>query len=105
MFEYALSFMIFLPILAGLALLLLPLSREGARIVGFIVSVAVLFLGIELFLGFAGTGAMEYVEKRPWIESLGISYSLGVDGISLMVLMAGSILFPMVFTLFAPRSK
>lgn len=105
MFEYALSFMIFLPILAGLALLLLPLSGGGARIAGFIVSVAVLFLGIELFLGFAGTGALEYVEKRPWIESLGISYSLGVDGISLLVLMAGSILFPMVFTLFAPRSK
>ncbi len=105
MFEYALSFMIFLPIVAGLALLLLPLSNHGARIAGFIVSVAVLFLGIELFLGFAGTGGLEYVEKRPWIESLGISYSLGVDGISLLVLMAGSILFPMVFTLFAPRSK
>lgn len=105
MFEYALSFMIFLPILAGLALLLLPLQKEGARVAGFIVSVAVLFLGVELFLGFAGTGGMEYVEQRPWIESLGISYSLGVDGISLLVLMAGSILFPMVFTLFAPKSK
>lgn len=105
MFEYALSFMIFLPILAGLALLLLPIQKEGARIAGFIVSVAVLFLGVELFIGFTGTGAMEYVEKRPWIESLGISYSLGVDGISLLVLMAGSVLFPMVFTLFAPRSK
>lgn len=105
MFEYALSFMIFLPILAGLALLLLPLKREGARIAGFIVSVAILFLGIELFIGFTGSGTMEYVEKRPWIESLGISYGLGVDGISLLVLMAGSILFPMVFTLFAPKSK
>ncbi|EKD35701.1 MAG: hypothetical protein ACD_75C01814G0002 [uncultured bacterium] len=105
MFEYALSVMIFLPILAGLALLLLPLGRGSARVAGFIVSVVVLFLGIELFIGFSGTGPMEYVESRPWIESLGISYSLGVDGISLLVLMAGSILFPMVFTLFAPRSK
>lgn len=105
MFEYALSFMIFLPILAGLALLVMPLSQGGARVAGFIVSVVVLFLGIELFIGFSGTGIMEYVEHRPWIESLGISYSLGVDGISLLVLMAGSILFPMVFTLFAPRSK
>jgi NADH-quinone oxidoreductase subunit M len=105
MFEYALSFMIFLPILAGLALFVMPLSQGGARVAGFIVSVVVLFLGIELFIGFSGTGIMEYVEYRPWIESLGISYSLGVDGISLLVLMAGSILFPMVFTLFAPRSK
>ncbi|KJS00409.1 MAG: NADH-quinone oxidoreductase subunit M [Desulfobulbaceae bacterium BRH_c16a] len=105
MFEYALSVMIFLPILAGLALLLMPFSKGGARVAGFIVSVVVLFLGIELFIGFSGAGPMEYVESRPWIESLGISYSLGVDGISLLVLMAGSILFPMVFSLFAPRSK
>jgi NADH-quinone oxidoreductase subunit M len=105
MFEYALSVMIFLPILAGLALLLIPFGGGTARIAGCIVSIIVLFLGIELFLGFSGTGAMEYVESRPWIESLGISYGLGVDGISLMVLMAGTILFPMVFTLFAARSK
>ncbi len=105
MFEHALSVMIFLPILAGLALLLFPASGGAARIAGCIVSIAVLLLGVELFLGFSGTGAMEYVESRPWVESLGITYGLGVDGISLLVLMAGTILFPMVFTLFAVRSK
>jgi len=105
MFEYALSFTIFLPILAGLALLLFPLSAGAARITGFIVTVINLLLGVELFLGFSGTGAMEYVEYRPWIESLGISYSLGIDGISLMVFLACAVLFPMVFTLFKLRTK
>lgn len=105
MFEHALSVMIFLPIIAGLALLLVPASGGAARIAGCIVSIAVLLLGVELFLGFTGTGAMEYVESRPWVESLGISYGLGVDGISLLVLMASTILFPMVFTLFAVRPK
>jgi NADH-quinone oxidoreductase subunit M len=105
MFEYALSVMIFLPILAGLTLFLFPLSGGASRITGFIVSIAVLFLGVELFLGFSGTGAMEYAESRAWIESLGIRYSLGVDGISLLVLMAGTILFPMVFTVFSTRPK
>lgn len=105
MFEYALSVMIFLPILAGLVLLLFPISRGAARISGFIVTIAILFLGIEVFLGFSGTGGMEYAEHRPWVESLGISYSLGVDGISLLVLMAGAVLFPMVFTVFATREK
>lgn len=105
MFEYALSVMIFLPILAGLLLLLLPFSDGGSRVTGFIVSIVILFLGVELFLGFKGNGAMEYVESRAWIESLGIRYGLGVDGISLLVLMAGAVLFPMVFTVFTTRTK
>ncbi len=105
MFEYALSVMIFLPILAGLAMLLLPINRGASRITGLIVSLVVLLMGIELFLGFTGTGGLEYLENRPWIESLGISYALGVDGISLLVLMTGAILFPMVFALFTTQKK
>ena len=105
MFEYALSVMIFLPILGGLALLLFPISGGASRITGLIVSLVVLLMGIELFLGFTGTGGMEYLENRPWIESLGISYGLGVDGISLLVLMTGAVLFPMVFTIFTTRTK
>ena len=105
MFEYALSFAIFLPILAGMALLVFPLSAGVARVTGFIVTVVILLLGVELFLDFTGTGAMEYVEHHTWVESLGISYSLGIDGISLMVFLACTVLFPMVFSLFTQRSK
>ena len=105
MFEYALSVMIFLPILSGLAMLLFPLSKGTARITGFIVSVVVLFLGVEMFLGFTGAGGMEYVESCSWIPSLGISYGLGIDGISLLVLMAAAILFPMVFSIFKTQNK
>lgn len=103
MFEYALSFMIFLPILAGLTLLALPIGNKAARFSGGVVAMIVLLLGIELFIGFQGSGAMEYVENRPWIESLGIRYGLGVDGISLLVLMASTVLFPMVFCILSIR--
>ena len=105
MFEYALSVMIFLPILAGMAMFLFPISRGASRIAGLIVSLIILFMGIEMFLGFTGTGSMEYVEHRPWIESLGISYGLGIDGISLLVLMSAAILFPMVFAIFTTQKK
>lgn len=105
MFEYALSVMIFLPILAGLAMFLFPISSGTSRIAGLIVSLVILLMGVELFLGFSGTAGLEYVENRPWIESLGISYGLGVDGISLLVLMTGVVLFPMVFTIFTTQSK
>jgi NADH-quinone oxidoreductase subunit M len=106
MFENFISIMIFVPILAGLALLVLPLSREASRIIGLAVSVVVVLLGIKLFVSFDGSsGAFEYVEHH-WInESVGIAYSLGVDGISILVLAAAATLFPMVYLLFQTKAR
>ncbi len=106
MFENFISIMIFVPILAGLALLVLPLSREASRIIGLAVSVVVVLLGIKLFVSFDGSsGTFEYVEHH-WInESLGIAYSLGVDGISILVLAAAATLFPMVYLLFQAKAR
>ncbi len=97
--------MIFLPILAGLALLLFPVGKSGSRLTGFIVSVIIFMFGIELFLDFTGNGGMEYAVNRPWIDSLGISYSLGIDGISLLVLLACSLLFPLIFAVYSGKTK
>jgi NADH-quinone oxidoreductase subunit M len=105
MFESVLSVMIFLPILAGLVMLFFPISKGAARIAGFIITIVILLLGVELFLGFSGTGGMEYAEQHSWVESLGISYSLGIDGISLLVLFTCAVLFPVVFVVFSTRSK
>ena len=77
MFENVLSTMIFLPILAGLVLLLLPISQVAARRLGLVASVIILLLGIRLFLGFNGAGGMEFNEIRDILPSLGIQYSLG----------------------------
>lgn len=105
MFENALSVMIFLPILAGLVMLLFPVGKGAARTSGFIVSMIILIMGIEMFLGFSGAGGMEYVQSKVWVKALGINYSLGIDGISLLVLMAATVLFPMVFSIFKTQDK
>ena len=97
--------MIFLPILAGLVMFLSPVNKGVARLAGFIVATIILILGVELFIGFSGTAAMEYVENRTWIESLGINYSLGIDGISLLVLFTCAVLFPIIFVVFSTRTK
>ena len=105
MFEHLISIMIFVPIIAGLATFVLPLSREAARIVGLAVSVGVVLLGLKLFLSFSGaSGSFEFVEYAPINESLGIAYSLGVDGISILVLAAAALLFPMVYLLFQTKA-
>ncbi|WP_028317327.1 complex I subunit 4 family protein [Desulfobulbus elongatus] len=105
MFEHVLSVIIFLPILAGLILLATPASRSVARFTGLAVSLATLVLSLDLYAGFQATGHLEFVENIPWIESLGISYALGVDGISLFILMAGSVLLPLVYFVFGTREK
>jgi len=97
--------MIFMPLLAGLFVLAAPISKGIARLAGFIVTGIILLLGIELFLGFSGSAGMEYVESRVWIESLGVNYSLGVDGISLLVLFTCALLFPLIFVVFSTRTK
>ncbi len=104
--DIILSIMIFVPISTGLLLLLVPAGKEAARGVGLVVSVIVVLLSLKLFFSFSGAAAtFEFAQKIPLIDSLGISYSLGVDGISLLVLMAAATLFPMVYLLFKSREK
>ncbi|MDY0389806.1 MAG: NADH-quinone oxidoreductase subunit M [Desulfobulbus oligotrophicus] len=105
MFEHVLSVIIFLPIVAGLLLLVSPASRTVSRFTGMAVSLAALVLSLDLYTGFQSTGYLEFVEKVPWITSLGISYYLGIDGISLFILMAASVLLPMVYFIFGTREK
>lgn len=105
MFEYVLSVMIFLPIIAGVVMLVLPVGRNGVRAVGLAVSVLVLICGLKVWAGFSGGGGLEFVEKKEWVTSLGINYHIGVDGISLFVLMAAAVLFPLVFMIFVKKNK
>ena len=106
MFENYLSIMIFVPILAGLALLLLPVSREAARVLGLAISVIVVLLGLKVFVSYNGASSgFEFVEHAVVNESLGIAYSLGVDGISILILAAAALLFPMVYLLFQTKAK
>ena len=86
-------------------MLVLPLGREAARAVGLAVSVLVVILGLKVFINFTGSGGLEFVEKTSWFAYVGINYSLGVDGISLLVLLAGACLFPMVYLLLSTKSR
>lgn len=105
MFEHLLSVIIFLPIAAGLLLLATPASKVVARFTGLVISLSILILSIDLYFGFAETGALQFVEFVPWIASYGIAYHLGIDGISLFILMASSILMPMVYLIFGTKEK
>jgi NADH-quinone oxidoreductase subunit M len=88
-----LSLSIWVPILAGIAVLFLSgdqLKRQ-ARIVALIGAVLGLAVAIPLWTGFNNTTAkLQFVEMLPWIPRFNIRYALGVDGISMLFILLNS---------------
>jgi NADH-quinone oxidoreductase subunit M len=80
-----LSTLIWLPILAGVVVLALGERHIGAgRWVSLIAALATLVLAVPLCTGFdTGTAALQFAERLAWIPRFHADYALGVDGISL----------------------
>jgi NADH-quinone oxidoreductase subunit M len=89
-----LSFVIFFPTAGALALLLIPSARAQAIRVAALVVTGITFLAsIPLFTAFqTGQRGMQFVERASWVPSLGIQYYLGVDGISVLLILMTTLL-------------
>jgi len=84
-----LSVLIWLPVLGAIAALITGGDRNAnaARAIGVTVGVANLLLCIPLYLGFDNNSfAMQFQENHLWIRAYQIHYALGVDGISLAMI-------------------
>jgi NADH-quinone oxidoreductase subunit M len=80
-----LSWLIWLPIAGGIATLLIGDARaRAARWFALLVSLATLALCVPLYTGFhPGSAFYQFTERLPWIAAFRAEYYLGVDGISL----------------------
>jgi NADH-quinone oxidoreductase subunit M len=88
-----LSFLIFWPAVAGIALLLWPRDQgKELGIVAAVVSAVELVASLWLWFGFVPGGGFQYVEKAAWIPRFGINYALGLDGISLLLVLLTTLL-------------
>ena len=77
-----LSFLIWLPILAGIAILLV--GDRHARKAGLAASIVTFVASLWLYFGFdTTTAAMQFPEHAAWLPGFDINYTLGVDGISM----------------------
>src|SRR5213593_5028224 len=86
----------FLPALGGLVLLLVPRRVAAAfKVGGLVVTLATLLLSVPLYVGFDGDVAdFQFEEARAWMPDFGISYHLGIDGISLLLVLLTTFLMP-----------
>ncbi|MEW6218322.1 MAG: NADH-quinone oxidoreductase subunit M [Thermodesulfobacteriota bacterium] len=90
-----LSVLIFLP-LAGAAVLLVLRSEEGSKYWTLAVTAANAALSLPLYFNFqTGTAQYQFGEHLPWIRALDVNYTLGVDGISLLLILLTTLLMPL----------
>ena len=68
---------------------------ELVKLIGLLFSGAVAAMSIWLLTSFqSGEAGMQFVSKHPWIKEWGISWNLGVDGISLFLVVLTGLLWP-----------
>ncbi len=93
-----LSLLIWVPILGGVAVLILGEDKIGmGRMLALLTSVATLLLSVPLFTEFdTVTAAMQFVERAPWITTFNVFYYLGVDGFSVPLILLTTFLTPLV---------
>jgi NADH-quinone oxidoreductase subunit M len=99
MTNHLLSTLVWLPIVGGALVLLLGDARaSAARWVALVTTLLAFVLSIPLYTGFdASTAAFQFVERLPWIASLHAEYYLGVDGISMpLILLTTFMTIPVV---------
>ena len=91
-----LTVLVLLPAGAALLTAVLPSrSRALMRAVGWAGSLATLGVAVAATVAFSsGDGNFQMVTVHPWISALGISWALGVDGISLFLVLMTAVLFP-----------
>ena len=95
-----LSMITFLPVVGAVFILFIggddkELVARQARIVALWTSLITLVLAVLLWIGFeTGTASFQFVERLDWLPDFGISYYLGVDGISMLFVVLAAFLTP-----------
>jgi len=97
MIDNILSTIIFLPLFTALLLGLFRANITYLKIGAMFSSVATLLLVAWTAYHFDPDGGMQFVKHAPWIQNSGMSYFIGVDYLSLVILLLISLLMPPLY--------
>ena len=98
--ENILSLLIFIPILSAVFLYLLPLNVKIIRYASFSVTLLTAALSLWMYIHFEASKEMQFLEQYAWIKAYGISYHVGIDGISLIIVMMTNLIMPLLYLSF-----
>ncbi len=101
-----LSAIIFIPIFTAIFLFFVNLHITLVKIVYMISTLTVAYLALNLYIDFDASSSMQFIEQHTWISQYGIEYHVGVDGVSLGIVMMNALLMPLVaIALYKQRDK
>lgn len=96
-FSHLISWMLVIPLLGVLLLLFVEREKSAAiRAITLAVMLVDFVISLIIFFRFNPAEAgIQFVENVPWIQSLGVGYHVGIDGISLFLIMLTTFLGPL----------
>jgi len=93
--DHLLSWMIAVPFI-GIAVLAIARGRTGILVTALVATLVEAFLAARLWAGFdSAEKGMQYVERMEWMPTFGIQYAVGVDGISILLVLLTAVLCPL----------
>lgn len=90
-----LSLILWLPLLGALLMLVIFDDRH-AKIVALAVALLDFILSLGLLLAWVNDGSMQFEENLAWLAAINVNYHLGVDGISLFLVLLTTLLGPVI---------
>ena len=94
------SWMVFSPLIGAFLILFFRDDNEKHYkrifLISIISSLVSLLFSLIIFVNFQASAEMQFVENIKWIESLGVSYRVGLDGISFPLILLTTFLTPIV---------
>jgi len=92
-----LTLVTFFPLLGVILLMFIPREKtETIKVLALVMSVVTMLLSFWMYGMFDPlANGMQFDVNIPWISSLGINYHLGIDGISLLLIVLTTILTPL----------
>jgi NADH-quinone oxidoreductase subunit M len=95
--NYLTSILLLIPIIGSLHVIALPAANKSLiRIYGLAVSLIIFVVSLVMYLGFDQTKeGFQFVQQLSWIPSLQVTYYVGVDGFSLLMVLLTTFITPL----------
>ena len=95
---WALTLAVFLPAVGALVMMVVPRARElELKMIALVSSLAALAVGVYLLFAFdyGNAGALQFGVEKGWIAAINSDYILGLDGLSLPLLILSMVIIPL----------
>ncbi len=96
MTPHLLSIIIFLPLAVALLLIVLPSNRRLLQGVSLLGSLATFLISLKLYCHFKVEPGFSFQEFIPWIQIWNVHYHVGIDGVSLLLILLTTFTMPLV---------